>query len=402
MRFTISTFILLIYISCNNNSQKNDPEAGTDSSNENWALLPFNKVDSVNPVMIPDTTKEFFCPIRNEKIKWEAKDVFNPAAVVRHDTVFLLYRAEDKVGKFAGTSRIGLAWSTDGLHFIKYPIPVLYPDNDAEKKFEWEGGCEDPRIVEDSSGVYYMTYTAYDGNKARLMIATSNDLYHWTKHGIAFSIEPEIEYNTSNKPRMKDLWSKSGSIVCSYKNGKAIATKLNGKYRMYWGDTNIFLALSDDLIHWWPVMDINDSPHVVFGPRTGKFDSDLVESGPPAILTNYGILLLYNSRNDTTRGDASLPQYTYAASQILLDPNSGLNVWGRLETYFMKPDKSYETTGQVNQVCFIEGLVNYKGKWFLYYGTADSKIAVAVNEQTNLLLTTMQMKYLNSHLIAIK
>jgi predicted GH43/DUF377 family glycosyl hydrolase len=51
-----------------------------------------------------------------------------------------------------------------------------------------------------------------------------------------------------------------------------------------------------------------------------------------------------------------------------------------MDTYFMTPDKPYETTGQVNQVCFIEGLVNYKGKWFLYYGTADSKIAVAVKE----------------------
>src|SRR5262249_12097773 len=142
---------------------------------------------------------------------------------------------------------------------------VLYPDNDEEKKYEWEGGCEDPRIVEDTNGTYYLTYTAYDGDKARLMVATSNDLYHWTKHGPAFSGAYNDKYVNE--------WSKSGSIVCSYKNGKAIATKLNGKYRMYWGDTNIFLALSDDLIHWRPAMDLN-GPLVVFGPRKGKFDSD--------------------------------------------------------------------------------------------------------------------------------
>lgn len=28
-------------------------------------------------------------------------------------------------------------------------------------------------------------------------------------------------------------------------------------------------------------------------------------------------------------------------------------------------------------MCFLEGMVFFKGKWFLYYGTADSKIAVA-------------------------
>ena len=32
----------------------------------------------------------------------------------------------------------------------------------------------------------------------------------------------------------------------------------------------------------------------------------------------------------------------------------------------------------VNRVCFDEGLEKYRRRWFLYYGTADSKIAVAV------------------------
>lgn len=44
----------------------------------------------------------------------------------------------------------------------------------------------------------------------------------------------------------------------------------------------------------------------------------------------------------------------------------------------IKTDKDYEKIGEVNNVCFVEGLVYFKNKWFLYYGTADSKIAVAV------------------------
>ena len=62
-------------------------------------------------------------------------------------------------------------------------------------------------------------------------------------------------------------WSKSGSIVCKYENGKAIAVKINGKYWMYWGDTDIFLAASDDLIHWIPVEDNDGKLLSVFGPR---------------------------------------------------------------------------------------------------------------------------------------
>jgi len=50
----------------------------------------------------------------------------------------------------------------------------------------------------------------------------------------------------------------------------------------------------------------------------------------------------------------------------------------RMDTCFIKPDKPYEVTGQVNRVCFVEGLVHFNNKWLLYYGTADSKIAIAI------------------------
>jgi predicted GH43/DUF377 family glycosyl hydrolase len=352
--------------SCKNSSQDKKRE----EKSQDWGLLQFVKADEVNPILAPDSTAEFFCPVRKEKLKWEEKDVFNPAAVVKNDTVFLLYRAEDKIGKFAGTSRIGLAWSNDGLHFTRLPLPVLYPDNDSLKKYEWEGGCEDPRIVEDDKGTYYLTYTAYDGDKARLMVASSTNLIQWIKHGLAFANAFDGKYINE--------WSKSGSIVCNYENGKAVATKINGKYWMYWGDTNIFLASSEDLIHWMPVESNDGKLLIVFGPRKGKFDSDLVEPGPPAMSADSGIVLIYNSRNVPAKGDSSLAEGTYTASQILLDKNDPSKVLQRMDTYFIKPDKPYEISGQVNHVCFLEGLVNYKNKWFLYYGTADSKIAAAV------------------------
>ena len=83
-----------------------------------WAMPAFIKTDSINPIVVAGDYS-FFCPIRKQHVSWEEKDVFNPAAVVREGKVFLLYRAEDKIGKFAGTSRIGLATSDDGLHFTK-------------------------------------------------------------------------------------------------------------------------------------------------------------------------------------------------------------------------------------------------------------------------------------------
>ena len=355
-----------LIVSCNNTESSNT----SGKNEEDWTLTPFVKLTEVNPVLLPDSSLEFRCPIRNAMIKWEEKDVFNPAAVVRNDTAFLVYRAEDKIGKFAGTSRIGLAWSLDGLHFTKHPVPVLFPTNDSLKKLEWEGGVEDPRIAEDENGTYYLTYTAYDGDKARLLVATSTDLYHWTKKGHVF----QKAYNG----KYVNAWSKSGSIICEYKNGKAVAVKVKGKYWMYWGDTDIFLAASDDLVNWEPVEDNNGKLVSAFGPRRGMFDSDLVEPGPAAMMTDKGIILIYNSRNVPSKGDTSLAEGTYAVAQILFDKNDPSKVTGRMQTWFMKPDQPYETSGQVNHVCFAEGLIHYKNKWFLYYGTADSKIAVAV------------------------
>ncbi len=364
MKFLIILLISVFVIGCNNSAETKKTEPA------GWTLLPFIKADAVNPVLSYDLHSTFTCPVRNAIVHWEEKDVFNPAAVVRNDTLFLLYRAEDSIGKFNGTSRIGMAWSTDGLHFTKYPVPVFYPDNDEQKKLEWEGGCEDPRIVQNEAGTYFMTYSAYDGDKARLMIASSNNLFHWEKHGHVFA--------KTHHGKFINEWSKSGSIVSNYNSGTPVATKINGKYWMYWGDTDIFLASSDDLINWTPVETSDGKLLSVFGPRKGKFDSDLVEPGPPAMLTEKGIVLIYNSRNVPEKGDTSLAAGTYAASQILLDKKDPARVLDRMDTYFMKPDKPYEITGQVNHVCFVEGLVKYKGKWFLYYGTADSKIAVAV------------------------
>ncbi|MBC7851164.1 MAG: glycosidase [Chitinophagaceae bacterium] len=379
----------IAFVSCNNTEQSaTTVQPDSTSKNEDWTLGTFTKADSVNPVLQAGNAM-FIDPILKREIKWENKDVFNPAIVVRDGKIHMLYRAEDTIGKYAGTSRIGLAVSSDGLHFVKQSTPVLFPAEDDQKQYEWEGGCEDPRVVEDDKGIYFMTYTSYDGKTARLLVASSTDLQTWKKHGPAFAKAYNGKY--------KDLWSKSGSIVSTYeKDGKIVARKINGKYWMYWGDVNIWAATSDDLINWTPLLYEDGEKatielrhyakeipemRIVFGPRPKKFDSDLVEPGPPAMITPNGILLIYNSRNVPAIGDSALVEGTYAASQILLDSANPAKVLKRMESYFIKPDKPYEISGQVNQVCFLEGLARFNNNWYLYYGTADSKIAVAVAPQ---------------------
>ncbi len=351
---------------------------------QSWMLGPFRKADAANPIMEAKSNTTFACPVRGETVRWEEKDVFNPAVVVRKGKIYMVYRAEDKVGKYAGTSRLGLAVSSDGVHFKRMPEPVFYPDNDFMKKYEWEGGCEDPRIVETEDGRYIMTYTSYDGDLARLCVASSRDLVKWQKHGLAFH-----NFIKGNR----DFWSKSGAIVCKKVGDKFIATKINGKYWMYWGDqAQLYIATSDDLVNWYPTTKAKDAAFkpqnvsdvncvAVAATRPGKHDSRLLESGPPAFLTKNGIVLIYNGMNYAQTGDLTLAEGAYAAGQFLFDAENPSQLKGRSDNYFIKPDRPFEITGQINQVCFVEGLASYKGKWFLYYGTADSKIAVAVARQ---------------------
>ena len=361
---------------------KSEPGVTVKKETKGWAYTHFEKADSLNPVLSPSDTLRFTCPIEKREIRWEERNVLNPSAVVKDNKVYLFYRAQDK----NGTSRIGMAVSADGLHFKKSAQPVFYPGNDSMKVYEWNykkamanpkdedcyfcyfDGVEDPRIVESEDGRYMMTYTAYDGKTARLSLASSRDLKTWTKHGLVLQDE-----------KYRDLWSKSGAIVSRREGNRIIATKVNGKYWMYFGDTDIFLATSDDLIHWKAAVNEESGKMIsVLHPRPGYFDSRLVEPGPYALLKEEGIWLIYNGSNAANFNDPELPKFTYAAGQALFDKENPFKLINRTPGYFIHPDKPYEKVGEVNEVCFVEGLVYFEDRWFLYYGTADSKIAVAV------------------------
>jgi len=348
-----------------------------------WGFTEFTKADSINPILNPSSDLTFTDPITGNFIKWEERNVLNPTAVVKNGKVYLMYRAQD----VNGTSRIGMAISDDGLHFKKLNDPVLYPSNDAMMIYEWHyekvnsesidpkgtyfDGVEDPRIVESDTGDFIMTYTSYDGKTARLCLATSKDLLTWVKHGPVLGDE-----------KYKDTWSKSGAIISELHGNKVIAKKIDGKYWMYFGDTDLFMATSTDLIHWEIAINEESGKMIsVLHSRMGYFDSRLVEPGPYALLKDEGILLIYNASNAANFNDPNLPKFTYAAGQALFDKDHPYKLLDRTNSYFIHPDKDYEKVGEVNEVCFVEGLVFFKDQWFLYYGTADSKIAVAVADK---------------------
>ena len=340
-----------------------------------WALGGFVRPEKANPIITPNPSNQFDCPMQDKKIGWEESDVFNPAATVKDGKIYVLYRAEDNSATGIGkrTSRIGLAESEDGIHMKRRKTPVMYPDKDNMKEYEWEGGCEDPRVTMTEDGLYVMAYTSWNRKVARLCIATSHDLVKWEKHGPAFA----KAYNG----RFKDIFCKSGSMVTTIKDGKQVLTKIDGKYFMYWGEHAVYAATSDDLVNWTPILDEKNELATVIKPRPQYFDSALTECGPPAILTDKGIVLLYNGKNQTndSKRDKRFTAGAYCAGQIVTDPKEPMKVLQRLDVPFFRPMASFEKSGQyVDGTVFIEGLVFFKNKWYLYYGCADSQVSVAI------------------------
>jgi len=272
---------------------------------------------------------------------FEAAGVFNPAVVRRGREYVMLYRAQDR----AGVSRVGYATSTDGVHFARRPEPVLVPETDYERR-----GVEDPRLVE-IAGTYYLTYTAYDGRDAQLALATSRDLQHWTRRGVILP---------ANRGRWNVHWTKSGAIL---------PQKVQGRYWMYYmadaadGYDQLGVADSTDLLRWNETLD---------GPtlrrRPGFFDARVVEPGPPPVMTDRGILLIYNGADNAL---------TYSTGWALFDRDKPTKLLARSERPMFQPERPWELAGQVPNVVFVEGLVRDGGRWLAYYGAADKYIGVA-------------------------
>ena len=296
------------------------------------ASLPFGAWQRVStqPVLSPQGTG------------FESAGVFNPAVIRKDGGFVMLYRAQDR----AGISRLGFAASNDGVHFTRRSEPVLSPEADYEKN----GGIEDPRLVQ-IGGRYYLTYTGYNRKDAQLCLATSVDLLNWRRQGV---IMPAY------KGRWNTGWTKSGAILDQ---------QIAGKYWMYFmADSKerpgqMGVAYSTDLIHWTEALD-----QPVLATRAGRFDSKVAEPGPPPIVTDRGILLIYNGADD---------RLVYRTGWVIFDRRDPTKVVERASESLFQPDREWEKAGQVPNVVFVEGLARDRNRWLFYYGAADKHIGLA-------------------------
>ncbi|MEI6264593.1 MAG: pesticidal protein Cry7Aa [Sphingobacteriia bacterium] len=311
---------------------------------------------------------------------FENEGVLNPAVIKVGNMIHMFYRAVAKDN-----------YSTIGYCILSSPTvvqsrndqPLLVPQADYEFQ-----GLEDPRIVA-IEGVYYLTYTAYDGINALGALATSTDLVHWEKKGI---IVPQITYEefrhfTECAGAIHEKYIRFNDYQKSHerqdpkiflwdKNLVFFPRKINNQFCLLHRikpDIQIIVAvekLADLTIEFWQNYFKDFDEHIVLSP---KYDHEVsyIGGGCPPIETKEGWLIIYHGVHDSVKG------YIYSACAALLDVENPQKEIARLPYPLFFPEKIWELKGEVNNVCFPTGAIVENDTLYIYYGAADQQIAVA-------------------------
>lgn len=274
----------------------------------------------------------------NHQWPYPVNSVMNPAAAIVDGETILLVRVEDR----RGFSHLSVARSVDGENNWRVDErPLITPETDDE---EW--GAEDPRVtwLEDE-GCWVIAYTAYSARGTMVALARTTDFL--TVERIGPMLGPDD------------------------KNAMLLPKRVEGEYLIYHRPTlldhrpGVWCSRSKDLRHW-----TLDRP--VMSMRVGNWwDCKRIGMGTPPIETEHGWLAFYHGVRETAGGDL------YRAGAVLLDLEDPAVVTHRTQEWLLTPEAPYELIGDVGNVVFPTGAVVQGDDLRLYYGAADTCVAMA-------------------------
>jgi predicted GH43/DUF377 family glycosyl hydrolase len=322
---------------------------------------------------------------------FENNGALNPGVFQDGDDVHILYRAVED----GNHSTIGYARTKGPLEIVeRHDRPLITRQLPEECQ-----GVEDARVVK-IENTYYITYTAYDGVNALGALATTTDLKQFEKKGI---ITPLVNYHEYEcfvtccdqgklNPKYHhyyNLFAKIGLVADDkrFLRDKDIVLfprKINGKFAMLhriWPGIQIvyFDDWKDLTPSFWEDHLRNLHEHIVLDPKY-PFEVNYLGGGCPPIETDDGWLMIYHGVCETTVGR------TYHAAAALLHIDRPEIELARLNYPLFSPAHGWEEKGVVNNVVFPTGTAQFGKELYIYYGAADSHVAVASLNLDELLL----------------
>jgi len=285
---------------------------------------------------------------------YHANTVFNPGATLLRDgSTLLLARVEDR----RGHSHLTAARSQDGITgWVVDQRPTFLPDPVNFPEELW--GVEDPRIVHlPEMDKYSVCYTSYSGNGPLVSMALTDDFRTFDRRGVV--MPPEDKDASLFPRRFNGRWVLIHRPVPNFAGAGA----------------HIWLSFSPDLIHW------GNSQIVLEARRGAWWDANKIGLSPPPLETPEGWLLMYHGVRVTPSGSI------YRLGLALLDLEDPTKVIRRGQSWIMAPEEDYERVGDVPDVVFPCGVTYHpdRDEVYIYYGAADTYIALAVGKMSQLL-----------------
>jgi predicted GH43/DUF377 family glycosyl hydrolase len=148
---------------------------------------------------------------------------------------------------------------------------------------------------------------------------------------------------------------------------------------------HIWMSFSPDLEHW------GDFRILLRARRGGWWDANKIGLSPPPLETPEGWLLLYHGVRTTAAG------CIYRLGFALLDHEDPTKVIRRTDEWVFSPKEDYERQGDVQQVVFPCGWVLVGDELRLYYGGADTCIAMATASLREILEYMISLPVYKSH-----
>lgn len=282
---------------------------------------------------------------------YPANSVFNAGATLLADgTTVLLCRVEDQ----RGHSHLCAARSANGVDGWRVdPQPTLQPDPVHFPEEQW--GIEDPRITcLPELGKYAVVYTSFSSYGPGVSLALTEDFVTFERMGQIMG--PEDKDAALFPRRVDGRWALVHRPVNAY-------------------GANMWLSYSPDLRHW-------GGRKLLLGARQGAWwDANKIGLSPPPIETARGWLVFYHGVRHTAAGGL------YRVGLALFDLEMPERCLLRSNKWMFGPQELYEQHGDVDNVVFPCGYtIAPDGDTLrLYYGAADTSIALATGSITKIL-----------------
>jgi len=287
---------------------------------------------------------------------YAVNSVFNPGATLLPDgTTLLLCRVEDR----RGLSHLTVARSVNGIdnwQIDSRPTFAADPTNFPEELW----GVEDPRItyVEELKK-YAIVYTAYTRDGPGVSLALTQDFSQFERLGVIMA--PEDKDAALLPQRIDGQWALIHRPVSAPR-------------------AHMWISFSENLYHW-------GRHKLMLEARRGAWwDANKIGLSPPPILTAKGWLVIYHGVRQTAAGAI------YRLGLALFDLMNPEVCLKRGDEWIFGPEETYERRGDVDNVVFPCGTtIAPDGDTVrLYYGAADTSIAMATGSIQAMLLALEQ------------